>query len=275
MKQYQSLIKKEFLEYKGSVFKTPLILACFLILVSQLFSSNFSGLKLIYQLKIERNELSELGAFYIYLSYFVSFPFFVLLFFTQLNYFSHTLFGDRQDRSVLFWKSMPVSDLKSIITKFIFGLICTPLLSCFFSFCTASCLLFLFSFSIPPEVFSYFNFVNYLSYFFNSTLSLFYFILWAFPIYSWALLCSAYAKKSPFIMTIFFPFLLVFIEFIVMGSKSYILNFMFLLIKNLNQNRLSFSLETMNELIFSLLVGFSFTVLALTLRHRCFRFDVS
>src|SRR5438046_9006498 len=39
------------------------------------------------------------------------------------------LYGERRDRSILFWKSLPVSDLTTVLSKFTIPLIILPLLS--------------------------------------------------------------------------------------------------------------------------------------------------
>src|SRR6266404_5784816 len=40
-----------------------------------------------------------------------------------------TPYGERRDRSILFWKSLPVSDLTTVLSKFAIPLIILPLLS--------------------------------------------------------------------------------------------------------------------------------------------------
>jgi ABC-2 type transport system permease protein len=42
-------------------------------------------------------------------------------------YLLDCLYGDRKDRSILFWKSLPVSDLQTVLAKLLVGLIIIPL----------------------------------------------------------------------------------------------------------------------------------------------------
>lgn len=47
----------------------------------------------------------------------VSLPFLLLVVFTQFFYSIDSLYGERRDRSVLFWKSLPVSDFETVLSK--------------------------------------------------------------------------------------------------------------------------------------------------------------
>ena len=49
------------------------------------------------------------------------------------------LYGERRDRSILFWKSLPVSDLTTVLSKFAIPLIILPLLSFAIEIGRASC----------------------------------------------------------------------------------------------------------------------------------------
>jgi len=50
-------------------------------------------------------------------------------FIVGIFYSLDALYGERRDRSILFWKSLPVSDLTTVLSKFTIPLIVLPLLS--------------------------------------------------------------------------------------------------------------------------------------------------
>ena len=52
----------------------------------------------------------------------------LLLLATSVNYLLSTLYDDRKDRSILFWRSMPVFEGEVVISKFVFVLIVAPLI---------------------------------------------------------------------------------------------------------------------------------------------------
>src|SRR5579862_2646793 len=49
------------------------------------------------------------------------------VFIVGLFYCLDTLFGERRDRSILFWKSLPVSDLTTVLSKAVIPLVILPL----------------------------------------------------------------------------------------------------------------------------------------------------
>lgn len=55
-------------------------------------------------------------------------PLLITMWFVAWFYLLGSLFDDRRDRSILFWKSMPVSDLMTISSKLVSALIVLPLL---------------------------------------------------------------------------------------------------------------------------------------------------
>src|SRR5437667_12885543 len=50
-------------------------------------------------------------------------------FIVGIFYSLDALYGERRDRSILFWKSLPVSDLTTVFSKFAIPLLISPLLS--------------------------------------------------------------------------------------------------------------------------------------------------
>ena len=59
----------------------------------------------------------------------VSVPFLIMVMFTQFFYSIDSLYGERRDRSVLFWKSLPVSDLDTVLSKLCVAALVMPALA--------------------------------------------------------------------------------------------------------------------------------------------------
>jgi ABC-2 type transport system permease protein len=53
-------------------------------------------------------------------------PFFITVLFVQFFYALDALYSERRDRSILFWKSLPVSDLETVLAKLVTALVVLP-----------------------------------------------------------------------------------------------------------------------------------------------------
>jgi ABC-2 type transport system permease protein len=116
------------------------------------------------------------------------------------------LYGERRDRSILFWKSLPVSDLTAVLSKFTIPLLILPLLSFAIAVVTQFVMLLLSSGLSVGTLGARMSF-------FHVSLMLLYHILtvhglWYAPIYGWLLLISAWAPRAPFIWTFLPPFVI-------------------------------------------------------------------
>jgi hypothetical protein len=52
----------------------------------------------------------------------------LLLLFTTFNYLLGSLYDDRKDRSILFWRSMPVSEREVVLSKFVMAMLVAPVI---------------------------------------------------------------------------------------------------------------------------------------------------
>src|SRR5205807_10302029 len=118
-------------------------------------------------------------------------------FIVGIFYSLDALYGERRDRSILFWKSLPVSDLTTVLSKFTIPLIILPLLSFAIAVVTQFVMLLLSSGLSAGTLGARMSF-------FHLSLMLLYHILtvhglWYAPLYGWLLLVSAWAPRAPFI----------------------------------------------------------------------------
>jgi ABC-2 type transport system permease protein len=118
------------------------------------------------------------------------------------------LYGERRDRSILFWKSLPVSDLTTVLSKASIPLLVLPLLI-FAIIVTTQFIMLLWSSAVllpsglAATTWTRFNL-------FRQSLILLYGLialsLWHAPIYGWLLLVSSWARRATFLWAVL-PFL--------------------------------------------------------------------
>ena len=126
---------------------------------------------------------------------------FIVGFFYSLD----ALHGERRDRSILFWKSLPVSDVTAVLSKAAIPLAVLPLLT--FAICiTIQLIMLLLSVAVleltgvgTQTLFTNFKFGE-------SSFSLLYAViaiaLWHAPVYAWLLLVSGWARRTAFLWAV-------------------------------------------------------------------------
>ena len=218
MKTFKALLQREYWEHRGAFMKTPIIMGI------------VSGISLILlyltteqiDLRLNSGQLAELGAqsvagfdpkdiqFGIDVMMLASasiyhFVLFVILFFYLLG----SLYDDRKDGSILFWKSLPVSDTQTVLSKLVTVMIVAPIIFTFGLIISQLIFFILMSiilltYGINPFTFMWvnINFVtNWGAFFIGCMVQ----ALWALPIYSWLLVSSSLSKRRPFLLAVFGP----------------------------------------------------------------------
>jgi ABC-2 type transport system permease protein len=113
--------------------------------------------------------------------------------------------GERRDRSILFWKSLPVSDRTTVLSKASIPLVVLPLY--IFAIIVAAQMIILLLSTIVllgsgPGLATLWTHVK----FFQSTLALLYALtaiaLWHAPLYGWLLLVSGWARRATFLWAV-------------------------------------------------------------------------
>jgi len=137
------------------------------------------------------------------------------------------LYGERRDRSILFWKSLPVSDLTTVLSKLAIPIVILPLLSFAITVATQFIMLLLSSTILAGSGVNIATLWKEAS-FFQVSFALLYHLLtvhglWYVPIYGWLLLVSAWAPRAPFIWAFLPPFVICGLEKIAFNT-SYCLN---------------------------------------------------
>jgi len=114
------------------------------------------------------------------------------------------LHGERRDRSILFWKSLPVSDLTTVLSKVTVPLIVLPLLSFAIVVVTQFIMLLISTAVLLPRGLAATTWTNFNL--FQQSLILLYGLvaiaLWHAPLYGWALLVSGWVRRATFLWAI-------------------------------------------------------------------------
>lgn len=224
VRQFYALIKREVLEHTTLFIYAPAILAVVLLLgtawLMSLAPDEQVALAIEYAAMLF-DGLSPLEMAPLFML--LAIPFIIVLSICGLTYLLNTLFQDRKDSSVLFWQSMPVSNLRTVASKLTTVLAVAPLFYVAILF-----VLYLLSMIwLTILGISYDISISGLGYMFMAAvvslvlvyLSMVIAGLWLFPTVGWLLLFSAFAKRAPALSAIGVYMLLLFIEEFVFGTQ--------------------------------------------------------
>jgi len=128
------------------------------------------------------------------------------------------LYSERRDRSILFWKSLPVSDLTTVLSKASIPLVVLPLVAFAAGVATQLTMLILpvrmgagMTWTAPPL----------LEMWFVMAYGLAVHALWHAPLYGWLLLVSAWARRTPLLWAVLPPLALGVLERIVFQTSHF------------------------------------------------------
>jgi ABC-2 type transport system permease protein len=137
-------------------------------------------------------------------------------------YLMDCLYGERRDRSILFWKSLPVSNTQTVLVKFLVGLVIVPLgsflLAALTSALASGILAARHSAALNGDLplwdtLTWLRLQGVMLYAVVVTL------LWYAPYAAYLMLASAWARRSPYMWALIPPILLVLFEHMVFGTN--------------------------------------------------------
>ncbi len=133
----------------------------------------------------------------------------LVLGFVVFFYCLGSLYDERKDRSVLFWKSLPVSDRDTVLAKALSALVVAPALA------MAAGIACMIGFLLILSVFVLIHHGNPFTLLWSpgnllanaglAVAALPIYALWALPSAGWLLLCSAWSRSKPFLWAIMLP----------------------------------------------------------------------
>jgi ABC-2 type transport system permease protein len=215
MNRLMVLIKREYWENKGAFRTTPLVIGgiyvvgLLMAIITQVhFDNEFHTLKDMIRFIASQDvdlrgrilyegALSSAGLFTVALAFVVFF------------YLLGSLYDDRKDRSILFWKSLPASDTLTLTSKLLAAMFLAPLIFWLVFVVTMIVLTLIASvivltvgenpWTLFVSVFNPFKAWGLIlaSYIAQS--------LWALPLYAWLMLVSSFAPRIPLLFAVLPP----------------------------------------------------------------------
>jgi len=134
---------------------------------------------------------------------------FIAMTFVVFFYCLGALYDERKDRSVLFWKSLPLSDRETVLSKAVSATIVAPVIASvvalltMFGFLLLSSLLVLAHGGNPAQLL--WGPGSPLSIAAQFIAAIPVYALWSLPTVGWLLLCSAWARSKPFLWALMIP----------------------------------------------------------------------
>lgn len=225
------LLRREFWEHKGGFFWAPiwagaisLVMALMGLVIFEVFARRaaasgkmqiegdfqINGLDLrVLTSKLDPEALRNLAGVMDVASLASSLWPLIVLGFVVFFYCLGSLYDERKDRSVLFWKSLPVSDRDTVLSKAASAMLVAPTLA------VASAIVTMFGFLLLISVFALFHHGNPLQLIWGpgsplkvgaSLVALIpVYALWALPTVGWLMLCSAWSRSKPFLWALLVP----------------------------------------------------------------------
>ena len=221
MNTFTWLLKREYWEHRGGFKWVPLITGGVLVLmiafalVMALITANRHGIVLgnLNFNDVARaatpEQLAQAGAAINVSMYLLAMPISCLLGIVSFFYLLGSLYDERRDRSVLFWKSLPVSDLQTVLSKVVTVMFVAPVLALAATLATLLAYLVLLSI-----IFAIYGINPFTTLWLNASplmvvAKLVALVpinaLWALPTIGWLMLCSAFARRVPFLWAVLVP----------------------------------------------------------------------
>jgi len=233
LRKFTWLLKREYWENRGGFLRAPLVaggislLLTAMAIIAGLFAAhraarngnlplydtngvNINGLDLgMLTRQMSPEDMARFGEginFTLLLS--STWPF-IVLGFVVFFYCLGALYDDRRDRSVLFWKSLPLSDTQTVLSKLASAVVVAPLLATLaailtmFGFIAVICIAVLAHGGNPVTLI--WAPANPFTIAAGMLCWVPVYALWALPTVGWLLLCSAWAKSKPFLWAVMLP----------------------------------------------------------------------
>ena len=219
MKTIGWLIKREYWEHRGGFLWTPIWVSIVMIVLTILgiVTAEVAGSNVqinggipwdrIAQ-RLDAGDIAHAGAgldaAYFALAAVLCIPMFFVLFFYLLG----SLYDDRRDRSVLFWKSLPVSDTSTVLSKVAAAVLLAPILA--FAVATLAYAVLLLMVCLWAAVHG----INPLpaiaashplGMLWRLMLTIPVDALWALPTVGWLMFWSAWCRSKPFLWAVLVP----------------------------------------------------------------------
>ena len=203
MSRYFILLKRELWEHT-SLFKLPAVFYLIVVLGNLAFGNLIQYVEFApdgLQRGILRSAFGTVNS--------VAFIVFVFL---AAFYLLDCLYTERKDRSILFWRSLPVSDTQTVLFKLVTAVIVIPIILWITLVSAHITILILQSILGTDGTGSFLGLLSLGRYWLNLALVLLVTMLWSLPLLCWLMFCSSWTNRTPLITVIAIPIVLSMIE---------------------------------------------------------------
>ena len=215
------LVKREFWEHRGGFLWAPVITGGVFLLLNLMgiiageamgrfnahtdFIGNNMGM---LNRALNEGDITKIGLGLDLMMYSTTMIICIVLGFVVFFYFLGALYDDRRDRSLLFWKSLPLSDSATVLSKVVAGTVLAPLIAVICGVLTGIGMLLLYAITLSFHGVGVWHLLTYAHPFrviANQIVTIPLYALWALPCTGWLLLCSAWARSKPFLWAAVLP----------------------------------------------------------------------
>ncbi|ACA12216.1 ABC transporter permease [Xylella fastidiosa subsp. multiplex] len=213
LKTFVWLLKREYWEHRGGFFWAPLItggIAVFFGILGTVIGVAHSPPPggSIKSAEGYQQLFGSTGDVLILTSIFLTS---LILTLSMIFYVLGSLHNDRHDRTILFWKSLPISDIQTVLSKVTWALLPGPLIAVTIGMVTGLILLLLASTGLliagqpyPWAMITHSHPFQILSLMLDIIPKQ---MLWSLPTIGWLMFCSAWVKTKPFLWALLLPIL--------------------------------------------------------------------
>jgi ABC-2 type transport system permease protein len=195
---FANLVKREFWEHRA-LWMAPLIAAAVMVVLAVVAAVlgqghiNISGHGMKHASDPEALAVGVVA---------MGGPLFLVAGLTCTVFLLDCLYAERKDRSILFWKSLPVSDLHTVLAKFVVALLIVPVGVFVLSMLLGPVMYGIAALGLEPVGKLGWNAADWLRAEGWFSANLFATLLWFAPLAAWLMLASVLAKRAPMLIAV-------------------------------------------------------------------------
>lgn len=227
VREFVTLVRREYWEHR-SLLWVPLGVAVLLILGTLFGTPLHGGITISldgddteYFSRLATDTIAQQKIFAVWIAG-LMLPILIASLFVIFGYLLDCLYAERKDRSILFWRSLPVSDRDTVLAKIFVALVATPVLVWAVSLVTSLVTFLLASLKLggtplaPLVIWHGFEWLA-----IQATLlgNLLVAALWYSPVAAYLMLMSVYAKRSPWVWAALPPVFAITAEKLLFGTR--------------------------------------------------------
>jgi ABC-2 type transport system permease protein len=215
------LVRREFWEHRGGFLWAPLVTGGIFLLLNIMgivtmevvgarhgFSFGATGNLQHVISKMDAGDMSQVGMALDIAMYSSMALIFVVMGFVVFFYCLGAIYDERRDRSILFWKSLPLSDSATVLSKVASATIVAPVIATLAGIVAGLLQLLIVAVTLSFHGVHVWQLLM-LAHPFRVTLNMLghipLYLLWALPSVGWLMACSAWARTKPFLWAIALP----------------------------------------------------------------------